>query len=126
MATVGQDSFTESSNTDLPSHTPDVGSGWTVETASDFLVIASSDDLSHRSTTMSRARKGDDIGSDQMVVSCRGKVSNNVGRLSGVCARMSNDNFTNQYEAYFLRNSTTVTDVLLFKNVGGTRTQLGS
>jgi len=125
MSTVGQDTFTEGSNTALQSHTPDIGSGWTNE-ANQFTVLAASDDLRHDTTALQRTRKGDDIGDDNMVVTAEVKVANTANRVAGVCARMSTDGFADQYEAYLLRNSGTQQDVVLFKNVGGARTQLGS
>lgn len=127
MATVGQDTFTEAANTDLASHTPDVGAGWSVQTASAFRDVGGTDDVAHQNASLERARKGDDIGGDQMDVSADVKVSGNTGRIAGVCARMSTDGYADQYEAYLLREgSGTQKTVKLFKNVGGTRTELGS
>jgi hypothetical protein len=124
-APVGMDTFTESANTLLGAHTPDLGAGWTLE-AAQFTVIAASDTLRHNRSTTDRARKGDDIGADVMDVSASVSVASSTSRLAGVCARMDTDGFANQYEAYLQFKTATTQDVFLFKNVGGTRTQLGT
>lgn len=126
MATVGSDTFTESSNTALASHTPDVGSAWTVE-ASQFTVLAASDDVRHETNVLQRARKGDSIGTDDMDVSASCKVPSTSPRSAGVCARMALADYANQYEALLEGSGTSNTpNVHLYKNVAGVRTQLAT
>jgi hypothetical protein len=125
VATVGSDLFTEAANNPLSAHSVTTGAGWTLE-AAQFTVIAATDTLQHNLNAIQRARKGDDIGADDMDVSASVAVAGATLRLAGVCARMSTDNFINQYEAYVQFKTATTQDVFLFKNVAGTRTQLGT
>lgn len=125
MATVGQDAFTEGANTALSAHTPDVGAGWTLE-AAQFTDLSATDQVQHNRNAIDRARKGDDIGADIMDVSADVAVAGATIRIAGVCARMDTDGFANQYEAYLQFKTSTTQDVFLFKNVAGSRTQLGT
>jgi hypothetical protein len=131
MALIGIDDFTEGSNTALDAHTPDTAgsangtAGWTLE-AANFDVIALNDDVRHSTTNLNHARKGDDIGDDDMDVVAQCKVSNAAGRIAGVCGRMDTDGFANQYVGYMIRNSGTTQDLKMFKTIAGTPTQIGT
>jgi hypothetical protein len=131
MAIVGSDTFTESSNTDLENHTPDVGSGWSVPGAGNFAIVGSNDDVSHTvGTTFDIARKEDDIGDDAMDVSASCKTHSATGsRHSGVAARVSGSDLDNGFLAV-LRTANSSEDgnisLYLFKKVSGTVTELGS
>lgn len=125
MATVGQDTFTEGSNTNLEDHTPEVGAAWAVEAATKFLIRAADDDVDHLNAAIEHARKGDDIGDDDMDVTGVCKCANASARIAGVTGRVASGSFNNCYEAY-LNGDGGAVDVFLFKNVAGTRTQLGT
>lgn len=127
MPIVGQDLFTEASNTNLENHTADVGGGWSVSTTGVLVVQAAEDNVSASGTLDRRARKGDDIGDDDMDVSADVKTTTNTSRLAGVLARASTDGFNNQYEAFVIGNGAGNNPLVqLFKVVSGTPTQLGS
>lgn len=126
MATIASATFTVGSDTALSAYTPETGTSFTLE-AAQFTVVAANDDVRHNLGTMHRAREETTVGADQMDVSADVKVGASASRRAGVCGRMTTANFTNQYEAYIqgTAGGTTV-DVFLFKNVGGTRTQLAT
>lgn len=126
MASISSDTFTVASDTALSAHTPDTGTSWSLE-AAQFTVIALTDDCRHNGGALNRAREETTIGADQMAVSADCKVGASATRRAGVCGRMTTADYANQYEAYLqgTAGGTTV-DIFLFKNVGGTRTQLGT
>ena len=121
---VGYDTFTEGANTALTSHTPDVGAGWSVS-GSTWTVVALTDTLTKTTGAADRARKGDDIGSDQMDVTADMATVGTTGIQTGVCGRMTTADYVNQYEAYLAGDGLTV-DLALDKVVSGTRTSLGT
>lgn len=126
MATIASATFTVGSDTALSSYTPDVGTSFSLE-AAEFTVIAATDEVRHTGAQLKRAREETTIGSDQMNVQADCKVSASASRQAGVCARMTTADYANQFEAYLQGTSGgTTVDVFLFKNVGGTRTQLGT
>lgn len=125
MGTIGQDAFTAGSDENLESHTPDVGAGWSVEVATKFQVRGSTDDVDHTASAIEHARKGDDIGDDDMDVTGVCKCANASARIAGVTGRVASGSFNNCYEAY-LNGDGSAVDVFLFKNIAGTRTQLGT
>lgn len=126
MATIASATFTVGSDTALSSYTPDVGTGWSLE-AAQFTVVAATDDCRHNGGSLNRAREGTTVGADQMNIQADCKVGAATTRRAGVCGRMTTADYTNQFEAYLqgTAGGTTV-DVFLFKNVAGTRTQLGT
>lgn len=126
MSVVGQDLFTEAVNTGLASHTPDVGAGWTLEVAGSYTVIAADDNLEHNNGVVEMARKGDDVGSADMDVSCNAMSTNSTSRLTGVCGRMTTADFANAIQAYFVGDGGTTVDVKLYSEIGGVRVEDGS
>lgn len=119
MPTVGQDSFTEASDTALASHTPDVGAGWSVE-ASEFTVLGATDNLQHNANTSRFARKGDDIGASAMDVSIKGAAEGTSARLFGPAGRMTTADFTNAINFSLNGNG----ELEIFQEISGTRTRL--
>ena len=127
MAVIFQDSFTESSDTDLDSHTPDVGTSWTnvwqTSSSAKLTVIGSSD-----------VAQGNDAGDEGAIYSADAtypspdyKVSAKInagyvgGRRLYLIARMAD-----QENMYALRLTTGATATRLYKKVSGTWTAMGS
>lgn len=68
--TIGQDTFTEASETFLEAHTPDTGTGWQVVTAETWVVSsAAADTANEKSGSTNFAKMNDDIGSAEMDIS---------------------------------------------------------
>lgn len=126
-ATVAQDTFTEAVDTDLESHTPDVGTGWDTDGAASFQAT-DTDDLRASGTSIQAARETTTIGDDDMDVS----IDYVVIRLSsdsriGVIGRVpdTEDGEENSYQSYFIGDGSAV-DITLDKVVASIRTNLGS
>ena len=97
--------------------------GRLVRRSRQFTVLFATDKVQHNRNALDRARKGDNIGDDDHDESQR---CLSVGRrvaIAGVCARMSTDGYTNQYEALAIFVDY-AQDVKLFKNISGTRSTL--
>lgn len=125
MSIVGLDTFSEASaNVALTSHQPEIGATWSVEVAQ-FTVAFVADRLQHNRNALDHARKGDNIGDDNHTVTAVLSVGA-AARIAGVCARMSTDGYTNQYEATLQYLNATTQEVRLFKNISGTRSQIGA
>ena len=122
---VGRDTFTEAVDTTLTSHTPDVGAGWSVETAS-FTVIAANDNLAHTANTTDYARKGDDIASDAMDVSGRLKLGSNTTIFIGLAGRMPAGNFANAYGLQLIGAADPNKTLRIIKEVSGVITALAT
>lgn len=128
MATVAQDTFTESHNKKLSQHTPDVGTGWTTDLTSEWnmTVIAASDHVDCASAVDAGfgAREDTDVGDDDMDVSLT--ISADVpsfGVQCGAAGRIPSGAFDGD-NAYAIEISSSQYE--LFKRVGGTPTSLGS
>jgi len=130
MATVAQDTFTDTSGTLLANHTPDIGTGWTISGA------AGGEDPDIQSNQLRMggwegpeyAVEGTDIGSDEMDVSARTWLTSTestrtirvTGRLPSATA-----NAANMYLGRRVSGSGQ-TIYTLRKRVGGSESQLGS
>lgn len=124
---IGQDLFTEGSDLALPSHISNLGASFDVEDTN-FTVISATGDVRHTGTVTNRARKGDNLGSDQHVITADVNTAVNTTRISGVCARMSLADFSHQFEATIERTNTSTKTLRLWKNNGGGagRVEIGS
>ncbi|NIO41045.1 MAG: hypothetical protein GTO41_13255 [Burkholderiales bacterium] len=128
MATKAQDTFTEASDTELQSHIPNTGTGWTCEGGAGIMQVLGAEDAVQRQDFGRRyAREGTDIGDDNMDVSadCLGN-STTSGRDAGVAARMTTSDFDNAYHAYLDGDGGSAVDVYFYKEVAGSRTLLDS
>lgn len=131
-ATIGQDTFTDTSGTNLEDHTCTPGGScgagtWTVENAGIIDISTGNNAFSTNATTQ-MARKGDDIGDDEMDCSVTARLNTVSGsRRAGVCARMSASAPFDGFCAFLILDVVDGNiDVNLTKEVGGTITQLGS
>lgn len=87
ITTDFQDSFTEASDTDLASHTPDTGTGWTEEVgAANYAIVASATNTLNTNNTGPGVYVGDDISSANMGVYFKSKVlsSANSNSIAGI------------------------------------------
>ena len=128
MATVASDAFTnEDVDTDLASHTPNVGTGWTVEVANSYTVLAVDDQVEHQNAAIEMAREGTSVGDDDMKVSLDVSTPSGSARISGVCGRMTTADFSNALQAYQQGDGTPDNaDINLFKEIATVRTSLGT
>ncbi|HYE74846.1 MAG TPA: hypothetical protein VEF04_16015, partial [Blastocatellia bacterium] len=129
MATKAQDTFTESSNTFIESHTPSpTGTGWTPSTTSDVTVLEASDDVRiSAGANIRSAREGTDVGSDQMDVSADVVIaSTSSAERIGVTGRYASGNHVNHYRALGQGATTVTRTILLTKQVAGADTALGT
>lgn len=132
MATVGSDTFTEASDTDLASHTPDVGAGWTLEQAGWATVNAASDELradADVTTGRDYCVKGDNIGDDDMDVTCglkRTTFSTQTTRFHGIAGRTPSTPGQDGYNAMIRLDAGSLCDWELEKEVAGAVTSLGT
>ena len=127
-ATIGQDTFTEASNTNLENHTPDTGTSWSVDATAEFLVLGASDDLQENAARDNFARETTDIGDDDMDVSTDTTInSTSNARRAGVIGRIptGESGVANGYHAY-RRGEASGTSYRLDKIVTSVTTNLGS
>ncbi len=132
MALLAQDTFTVGVDTVLESHTPDIGTGWSVETAAKLTCDAAGDYCyaNQANNTRHWGREGTSIGADAMDVTVDILVNNvNNNRFCGPAGRMTTANWGNQYNAEAqgggIGGNVQLT-YFLFKAVSSVRTQLGS
>ena len=116
MPTIASDLFVEGVDTDLASHTPNVGTGWTVEVANSYTVIAADDQVEHQNAAIEMAREGTNVGDDDMDVSLDVSTPTGSTRISGACALMASGDFNNAYQFYQQGDGTAGdADINLFK-----------
>ncbi len=131
--TVVYDSFTETSNTDITSHTPDTGTSWTEVydsyTTSEAYILATTDVLKGAASVASVGQaftaQPSATGTDQDVTfTIKNKPTVTGTRPTGAFARYTDNN--NFYHVQILQNESSTNSVSLIKMVSGTATTLQS
>lgn len=131
MTTIAQDTFTEAvSDTHLSAHTPNIGTGWTVQVANVLTVRAATDILIYTGTNNSRgARQNQSVVVDDMDVYADATLNTSAGNTEvGIRGRMD---FTSATPAllqnwYIAQMNASGVILQLGKNVSGTLSLLGS
>lgn len=132
-AVVVSDAFTETSNTDIISHTPGTGTGWTEVydsyTTSNAYVLASTDVLkaaaSVNSVGQAYTAQPAASGTDQdITITLINKPTTTGTRPAGIFGRYTDNN--NFYHVQLLQNESTTNSVSLIKFASGVSTVLDS
>jgi len=128
MAVIFQDSFTESSDTDLDSHTPDVGTSWTnvwQTSSSAKFVVGGTDGYAENYGNLND--EGVIYSADATYPDANYKVSVKVNAgFTGTARLYLVARMTDQENMYALRLTTGATATRLYKKVSGTWTAMGS
>lgn len=123
MAVIKTDTFTESSDTALESHTSDSGGGWTGGNTTNFDVIAATDELANDSGSFKLTGGDEAPGSADYWCSVNGKTvgTGSANRFASMI-RYDGDVWASAsfYMTYIGGNGTW----FMFKNVEGSLTQL--
>jgi len=128
MATIISDLFTEAGDTALDAHTPDIGTGWTLQAASTLQVEGGAGVCETIHTSVRHASEDTDVGADIMDITADVRCdSTNTDRIIGVVGRIPSGERgnSNGYWAYRIPSASGTT-YHLDKVIAGSPTDLGT
>jgi len=131
VATIVSDTFTDSDNTDITSHTPGTGTGWTevLDTTSggkDMHIISNeikTEESQNTSGQAYTAQPDPTVGDQDISITIRAFEGSSSKGAFIFGKRTDNDNL---YGVTFMPNSHSQDTIVLYKRVAGVNTELGS